>query len=203
MPGGVRHPRPSGGYGSISGFTTAKAARDYADDLESDRRRGRWLDPDGAKTTVAQWAARWVDTLDVETRTEENYRASLRNHILPVGEVRRWATQRTGVGDGRARAPHGRPSPHSRRPSAGLLVITAAWTGCRWENSPAYNNATTSICVAARSPSTRTPAPCANPHVTSGSARRRHPPPPAPSPCPGFSPGSSRCIFERAEAGTN
>lgn len=79
----VRYPRPTGGYGSISGFTTAKAARAYADDLESDRRHGRWLDPDGAKTTIAAWAARWVDTLDVETRTDENYRAYLRNHILP------------------------------------------------------------------------------------------------------------------------
>lgn len=79
----VRYPKPTGGYGSVSGFTTAKAARDYAEDLESDRRHGRWLDPDGAKTTVAAWADRWVDTLDVETRTEENYRAYLRNHILP------------------------------------------------------------------------------------------------------------------------
>ena len=43
--------------------------------------------PDGAKTTIAAWALRWVDSLDVETRTEENYRAYLRNHILP-----RWGT---------------------------------------------------------------------------------------------------------------
>ena len=62
-----------------------KAAQDYADDLESDRRHGRWIDPDGAKTTTAAWISRWVDTLDVETRTEENYRAYLRNHILPPG----------------------------------------------------------------------------------------------------------------------
>lgn len=79
----VRYPRPTGGYGSVSGFGSRKAAQNYAADVESDRRRGRWLDPDGAKTTIAAWAARWVDTLDVETRTEENYRAYLRNHILP------------------------------------------------------------------------------------------------------------------------
>jgi hypothetical protein len=87
----VRYPRPIGGYGSVSGFGSKKAARDFAEDLESDRRRGRWLDPDGAKVTVAAWAARWVGTLDVETRTEENYRAYLRNHILP-----RWARMPLG-----------------------------------------------------------------------------------------------------------
>jgi hypothetical protein len=36
-----------------------------------------------AKVTVAAWAVRRAETLDVETRTEENYRAYLRNHILP------------------------------------------------------------------------------------------------------------------------
>lgn len=35
--------------------------------------------------------SRWIDTLDVETRTEENYRAYLRNHILP-----RWGTTPLG-----------------------------------------------------------------------------------------------------------
>lgn len=60
----VRYPRPAGGYGSVSGFGSRKAA----------------------------WAARWVETLDVETRTEENYRAYLRNHILP-----RWAGMPLGA----------------------------------------------------------------------------------------------------------
>lgn len=59
----VRYPRPAGGCGSVSGFNSRKAARDYADDLESDRRRGRWLDPDDAKTVVTAWAGRWVERL--------------------------------------------------------------------------------------------------------------------------------------------
>lgn len=62
----VRYPRSAGGNGSVSGFTSRKAAQDHAEDLESDRQRGRWLDPDGAKTTVGSWAVRWVPTLDVE-----------------------------------------------------------------------------------------------------------------------------------------
>ena len=53
----VRYPRPAGGYGSVSGFASRKAAQDYADDLESDRRHGRWIDPDGAKTTLTAWTA--------------------------------------------------------------------------------------------------------------------------------------------------
>ena len=28
---------------------------------------------------MAEWAALWVDTLDVEIRTEENYRSRIRN----------------------------------------------------------------------------------------------------------------------------
>ena len=79
-------------YGSVSGFTSAKAAADYANDLESDRRRGTWFDPAAAKTTVSAWASMWIQTLDVETRTEENYRAYLRNHIHP-----RWG--HTALGD--------------------------------------------------------------------------------------------------------
>jgi len=35
----VRNPRPAGGYGSQSGSASRRAAQDYADGLESDRRR--------------------------------------------------------------------------------------------------------------------------------------------------------------------
>jgi hypothetical protein len=190
----VRYPRPSGGYGSEAGFRSPKAAQDYADDLESDRRRGRWLDPDGGKTLLAAWADRWIDTVDVEPRTEENYRGYLRNHILP-----RWATTPLGAISAlevtawiktlrtryaastvscivtvfsmmlddavdehliatnpvhrrrrRGRRRDHAPSRNERvwampdhvlaitdqaralgGPSAGLLIITAAWTGCR------------------------------------------------------------------------
>jgi integrase len=191
----VRYPRPTGGSGSVSGFNSRKAARDYSDDLESDRRRGQWLDPDGAKTTVAAWAARWVETLDVETRTEENYRAYVRNHILrrwdttPLGAItalavtawikalrQRYAASTVAgivtvfsmllddavdehlipVSPVHRHRRRGRRRDHAPTrnervwampehvlriadqasrlggASAGLLVITAAWTGCRW-----------------------------------------------------------------------
>jgi hypothetical protein len=70
----VRYLRDDGRYGSISGFASRKAATNYADDLMSDRRGGRWFDPAAAKTLLAAWSGVWVETLDVETRTDENYR---------------------------------------------------------------------------------------------------------------------------------
>lgn len=58
------------------------------DDLESDRRRGTWLDPSGFKTTLAEWVRRWWPSLDLDLRTLENYESYLRLHILPrFGDV--------------------------------------------------------------------------------------------------------------------
>ncbi len=87
----VRYPRENGRFGSVSGFDTRKAASDYAKGLEADRRRGTWLDPAAGKTTVAECSALWVETLDVETRTDDNYRSRIQNHILP-----RWASTALG-----------------------------------------------------------------------------------------------------------
>jgi hypothetical protein len=89
----VRYPREDGsGYGSVSGFKIKKEATDYVRELEADRRRCIWFDPAAAKTKMADWVALWVEALDVETRTEENYRSRIRNHILP-----RWGN--TALGD--------------------------------------------------------------------------------------------------------
>ncbi len=191
----VRYTNSSGHTSSVSGFHSYTAAKNYAHDLDTDRRRGTWIDPAAGQITLAEWAAQWIDTLDVETRTEENHRARLRNHVLP-----RWGTTRladitaldvttwikilhqhyspsTVAGitcvfamllsdavDQRLipanpfhrRRRRGRRRDHAPSraekvfampehvcriadqatmlggPSAGLLVITAAWTGCRW-----------------------------------------------------------------------
>lgn len=88
----VRYVAADGSIGSRSGFGTKKLVNDYAKEIEADQRRGTWLDPRAAKTTVAVWAALWVDALDVEVRTEENYLSRIRNHIEP-----RWGT--TALGD--------------------------------------------------------------------------------------------------------
>ena len=191
----VRYPRPDGRTGSISGFTSRTAAAAHAAGIEVDQRRGSWLDPVGGRTTLGRWAAEWVGTLDVEPRTEENYRGYLRNHILPrwggtaLGEigalaVTAWVKQlrrdyaaatvativcvfsmilddavderlipanpvhrRRRRGRRRDHHPAGRERVWATPeqvlaiagqaaalggPGAGLLLITAAWTGARW-----------------------------------------------------------------------
>lgn len=79
----VRYRCGDGEVESISGFDSAKAARDYADMVDCDRRRGVWLDPSGFNMTATEWVQRWFPTLDLDTRTLENYNSCLRNHILP------------------------------------------------------------------------------------------------------------------------
>lgn len=81
---------------SVSGFRCETEAEDFAGDMATDRRRGVWIDPAGAAMPLADWADRWVETLDVEPRTEENYRGRLRNHILP-----QWGSR--GLGRSRPR----------------------------------------------------------------------------------------------------
>jgi integrase len=196
----VRYQRDDGTVGSVCGFRTEQAAIDYKNDLESDRRCGRWLDPSGSKTTLAEWVRRWWHSLDLDLRTLENYDSYLRQHILPrfghvpmgnittldinlwikeSGEpsqtrpqgyapstIRAWVNVLsmilTDAVDQRLiatnpvqkRRRRGRRSRHLRPerpwatpeevvriadqaallsgPVARLLIITAAWTGCRW-----------------------------------------------------------------------
>jgi integrase len=191
----VRYHRSNGRYGSISGFSSKTAAANFADDLESDQRRGQWFDPAAANIPTSAWSVVWVETLDVETRTDENYRSYLRNHILPrwgyatLGDItaldvtawqkdlrKRYAASTVAgiltvfsmmlddavdqrlipANPVHRRRRRGRRRDHTPSrvekvfampehviqiadqatmlggSSAGLLVITAAWTGCRW-----------------------------------------------------------------------
>ena len=79
----VRYRRDDGSIGSVPGFRSKDEARDHADDMEADQRRGVWLDPAGGKTLLAEYTPDWLDALDVDPRTEANKRSILRNHILP------------------------------------------------------------------------------------------------------------------------
>jgi hypothetical protein len=60
-----------------------QAVIDYKNCLESDDRRGPWLDPSRFKATLAEWGKRWWPSLDLDLRTPENYESYLRVHILP------------------------------------------------------------------------------------------------------------------------
>ena len=84
----VRYFADDGRIGSVPGFPSKTTADHYAADLEAGQRAGTFLDPAAGKATVGEWAARWLPSLDVDIRTEENYASRLRCHILPRwGEV--------------------------------------------------------------------------------------------------------------------
>ncbi|GDY33592.1 tyrosine-type recombinase/integrase [Gandjariella thermophila] len=85
----VRYRKDDGGFGTITGFTSKKAAEAKADEIEADQRRGTFLDPDAGKLTLAEWSVTWFDALDVAATTTAQYRSLARNHILP-----RWGTTR-------------------------------------------------------------------------------------------------------------
>ena len=193
----VRHRRDGGSVESIYGFDNAEAAQEIAGTFDGHRRRTSWLNLSHDHTTVitlADWVSCWWPTLDLDTRTLENYRSYLRCHILPrFGtlpieaitplDIQAWSTHALengyapatvggwknllsmifadAVDEGLAAANpvrkhrrRGRRSRHLRPervwatpeqilavadqagmlggPTARLLIIAAAWTGCRW-----------------------------------------------------------------------
>jgi hypothetical protein len=105
----VRHHHRDASTGSIPGFHSEKAAKHYANDMETDQRRGLWIDPADSNTTLAAWVERWFPSLDLDPRALENYRSYLRCHLLPqFGEtalrditaldITTWTTDSTNAG---------------------------------------------------------------------------------------------------------
>jgi hypothetical protein len=102
----VRYPDRDGRTQSVSGFRDRCAAEDYTAGLEEKQSRGVWTDPAAGHVTVQVWVRRWLPTLTVAERTEENYR---RNHVLPrwgecelrdinAGDVAAWSAQLLAAG---------------------------------------------------------------------------------------------------------
>ncbi|PKW18789.1 tyrosine-type recombinase/integrase [Saccharopolyspora spinosa] len=96
----VRYWKDDGTHGSIPGFATKKAAENKANEIDSERRHGTFLDPNAGRLLLADWATTWLDSLDVEQATESQYTSLIRNHILP-----RWGT--TSLSDITGSAVHG------------------------------------------------------------------------------------------------
>lgn len=84
-----RYKLPNGRWGSVSRddngqpFYTEKAAEDYAHGLETDVRRKTFINPRDGKITVAEWAEKWLPSIDVGPLSEKEYRLRLKNQILP------------------------------------------------------------------------------------------------------------------------
>jgi integrase len=87
----VRYWTDAGVHATISGFRTAAEARAKAAEIDTDQRRGSFIDPAAGKTTVAAWARRWCEALDVAPATYAQYRSLINNHILP-----RWGATTLG-----------------------------------------------------------------------------------------------------------
>jgi integrase len=182
----VRYRLDDGTLFTENGFATRDDADDRAADIESDQRRGRFVDPRLAQTSIDEWIRSWSDARYVTATTRATYDSHIRNHILPrwsgtaVGDIARIAVKawvnnqlrRTlsdkscqdilvlfsmilgeAVDEGligtnpcrklritfteRPERPHATPDDiviiSARMPTyAGLMVITAAYTGLRW-----------------------------------------------------------------------
>ncbi len=85
----ARYKRPDGTWATAScddagrPFLSKQAAEDWGDDQESAIRRGTWLDPRAGDITLAEWAGRWWEGLDLAPSTMRNYRRHLDEHVLP------------------------------------------------------------------------------------------------------------------------
>lgn len=84
------------------------AAR-WLTNIEAEIHRGDWIDPDLARVSFGEYAEQWVSDRVLKFRTEELYRALLRNHLLPFSgnvrladideaAVRRWRKERLDAG---------------------------------------------------------------------------------------------------------
>jgi integrase len=78
----VRYWTGDGVHGSISGFRTETEARAKAAEIDTDQRRGSFIDPAAGEITVAQWARSWCESLDVAPATYAQYASLINNHIL-------------------------------------------------------------------------------------------------------------------------
>lgn len=84
-----RYKLPNGKWGSVARdehgqpFYTERAAEQYAHGLEVDVRRKQFINPRDGRITVAEWAEKWLASIDVGPLSEKEYRLRLKNQILP------------------------------------------------------------------------------------------------------------------------
>ncbi|GAA2080625.1 tyrosine-type recombinase/integrase [Actinomadura alba] len=78
-------------------YRTKREALDAAEEVDTDTRRGVFIDPKASRTSLEEWAAKWRAVHHVSPGTQAKYDQYLDHHILPafgqVGleEIRRMA----------------------------------------------------------------------------------------------------------------
>ncbi len=66
-------------------FRTQTEANRYAREVERSLDLGNYIDPEAARVTFEEFAARWLRAAhDLQPRTRENYEGILRNHLVPA-----------------------------------------------------------------------------------------------------------------------
>jgi hypothetical protein len=95
----VRYRLDDGTIITENGYPTRNAADDRAADIESDQRRGQFVDPRLAQTTIDEWIRSWTTAHYVSGITRATYDSHIRNHILPrwsgtpLGDIQRIAVK--------------------------------------------------------------------------------------------------------------
>ncbi|GAA1294442.1 hypothetical protein [Saccharothrix xinjiangensis] len=74
---------PDGSLCTENGFDTREQADNRVRDVESDQRRGRFVDPRPARTRFGDRVCEWVQAHDVSAVTWATHDSHLHNHILP------------------------------------------------------------------------------------------------------------------------
>jgi integrase len=76
-PGGIEHTAPET-------FATERDADDFLAEVQTDMRRGNWLNPDAGQVEFRVYATKWVEERDLKPRSRQEYDRTLRLHILPI-----------------------------------------------------------------------------------------------------------------------
>lgn len=80
----ARWKRPDGTYDSASGFLTKAQAQAYADEQETDVRRGDYFDSRPSDGLLfSTWAEQWLDSIDLAPDSDHAYRKRLRAQLIP------------------------------------------------------------------------------------------------------------------------
>lgn len=66
-------------------FRTKADAQSWLSGVETDIRRGAWVNPSEGRQTLAYWADRWLaTTVHLRVTTRRGYEVALRTHVLPI-----------------------------------------------------------------------------------------------------------------------
>lgn len=68
-------------------FYKASHAEQYAAGLETDVRRRTFINPRDGRISVGDWSKLWIDSIEVDERSDDTYRQRLRTVILPEWEL--------------------------------------------------------------------------------------------------------------------